>query len=97
MGMSDPIEVPDGMVHVGWFCHHEPSRYDADKKKIRRPKPHRKWGWKRGEKVGEKDHGTISSITLLERERPACPLAVPVFAQATSDSVTNLMAGVRHD
>ncbi|NKW66782.1 hypothetical protein GS937_23360 [Rhodococcus hoagii] len=54
-------------------------------------------GWKRGEKVGEKDHGTISSITLLERERPACPLAVPVFAQATSDSVTNLMAGVRHD
>lgn len=97
--MTDPIEVPDGMVHVGWFCDHAPSQYDRVKRRWRRENPHREWRCKNGEYSVKKNHSVGGSLAFNRyQHRPqACPLAVPVFAHEGSESAANFIRGARSD
>lgn len=92
----NPIEVPDGLVHVGWFCHHGRSTYNRETRSYESEVPHRNWHRKKdGEWKAKRVPNTISSLGSLaywEPTEPACPLAVPMFISETSDAAVNSLA-----
>ena len=94
--MSESIHIPDGLVHVGWFCHHGPSTYNSDTRKYEHEVPHRSWHRKKdGEWKAKKEPNTIQSLGSLaywEPDEPACPLAVPMLVSETSDAAINFLA-----
>lgn len=87
--------VPDGLVHVGWFCHHGPSTYNSTTRKWEREVPHREWRMKRdGGWKAKKAPNTIASVEAKSKYHdrgPACPLAQPMFVGETSDAAINFI------
>lgn len=94
--MSEEVLIPDGLVHVGWFCHHGPAEYNRETREYEREAPHRNWHRKKnGDWKAKKSPGTISSVSTRNYWEPserACPLAVPMFISETSPAAANLLA-----
>lgn len=79
------VDVPDGFLHVGWFCHH-PLRKDEDGDWTREPfhrvrdrKKKRGWAYRK-DTTSALMHGS-HDYDFLDGA-PVCPQAKPVFIRA---------------